>query len=413
MYTVYVYVYVSMFVCIHDSSPLDRLPKNQECHEMWSRKKRKKEAAAAASGVGGVVKEGAGSSNGSGPNPGKPMLSDLSRSRSQSGSPMKEPLQGQRSGSIGPRAEPLLTLANGSLPLKPQAPPPPAPLVAQPHSVLGGPAANIVVQTSNANVVKTYQNLQVIPSQAGGTALPPQLHPHAPIINQQSQLGGEAAGVGGGIAPPSVAMGDGGMQVKQALKTLANPNINPPLMVPLPTVPLSDSILESLHEVGGSGGGPATAGGQVTGGGVMATSLAAQPLPPTHTKDLSNSTAGTAGLAAAAGVGGAASTSQHIQQVIEAQRTQIALLTKLVNDQKRHTNPQQDSNPDSGGMMRGHGSSVPPGVGGYPQRKPSITLRTQTYDYGNRSNKVLENVAVQQLEQDYYHGDPNAKKWSQ
>ena len=49
-------------VCVSFLSP-GRLPKNQECHEMWSRKKRKKEAAAAAAAAGGGAKEGTGSSN--------------------------------------------------------------------------------------------------------------------------------------------------------------------------------------------------------------------------------------------------------------------------------------------------------------------------------------------------------------
>lgn len=107
-------------VCVHTISLLpDRLPKNQECHEMWSRKKRKKEAAAAAA-AGGGAKEGAGSSNGSATTANaKLTLPDLSRSRSQSGSPVKEPHQ-QRSGSAGPSKSggdgiSLSQLTNGSL----------------------------------------------------------------------------------------------------------------------------------------------------------------------------------------------------------------------------------------------------------------------------------------------------------
>ena len=417
-----------LYACISSN----RLPKNQECHEMWSRKKRKKEAAAAAAAAGGVVKEGAGSSNGSGPPPGKPMLSDLSRSRSQSGSPVKEPQQ--HGTGVGPRAGGTevssISLANGSLPPKvqappPPAPPPPAPLASQPHNMVPGVAASLVPQaTLNLKQYPLNQTHPVIPSHlGGGTALPPQLHPHAPIINPQLQLIGEAVVQGSGIASSAVVVGDGGIQVKQAHKTLANPSTKPSLTVPLPTIPLSASILDSLHD-NVSGTATTSSGSLANTGGGGGTSLIVSgaggvPAEQPQLKDASHST----GTSTVGGVGGAIGSSstatQQIQQVIDAQRTHIALLsqiTQLVTDQKRQTNPQQDpgvSSSGGSGLMRGHVSTVPPGPGGYPQRNnSSIVSRAQTYDYGNRSNKVLESAAVQQLEQEYYHGNPNSRKWS-
>ena len=390
---------------------------------MWSRKKRKKEAAAAAAVAGGVVKEGAGSSNGSGPPPGKPMLSDLSRSRSQSGSPMKEPQQ--RGGSVGPRGvvgESSLSLANGSLPPapKPQALPPPAPQASHPLNLLPDVAASANVLPQPTAQYPLIQTQPVLPPHpGGGTSLPPQLHPHAPVVNPQSLLVGETVVQGGEVSSSAVVAGDGGIQVKQALKTLANPNIKPSLTVPLPTVPLSASILDSLHEnasgpaAAGSGSlADATGGGGGGGGGSNTTIAGAGDV----VKDSSNSTGSSAGpdLREEKGGGGIVSSSsaatQQLQQVIDAQRTQIALLRQLVTDQTHQANPQQDPGVSSGGI---HVSSVPPGLGGYPQRKStSITLRTQTFDYGNKSNKVLENAAVQQLEREYYHGDPNSRRWS-
>ena len=400
---------------------------------MWSRKKRKKEAAAAAAAAGGMVKEGAGSSNGSGPPPGKPMLSDFSRSRSQSGSPMKEPQQHGGS-TVGPRAggsEVSISLANGSLPPKVQVLPSQAPLASQPHNMVPGVAASLVPQTTvNLKQYPLNQTHSAIPPHlGGGTVLPPQLHPHAPIINPQPQLVGEAVIPGSGIATSAVVVGDGGIQAKQAHKTLAIPNTKPSLMVPLPTIPLSASILDSLHDnvsglaatgsgslanTGGGGGSSVT----VAGSGAVANEQE-------QVKDLSNltktSVVGEGGGGGGGGIVSSSTATQQLQQVIDAQRTQIALfsqLTQLVTDQNRQMNPQQDPGISSGGgggggLMRGHVSSVPPRLGGYPQRNnSSIVPRPQTYDYGSRSNKVLENAAVQQLEQEYYHGDPNSRKWS-
>ena len=67
----------------------------------------------------------------------------------------------------------------------------------------------------------------------------------------------------------------------------------------------------------------------------------------------------------------------QLQRVIEAQRTQLNLLsqiTKTLADQQRHS----------------ANSRGAPGVQG-----------VQTYDYGNRGNPELQSFALNQLEQDY------------
>ena len=409
---------------------------------MWSRKKRKKEAAAAAAAVGGA-KEGAGSSNGSATTTttanAKQALPDLSRSRSQSGSPMKDPQQ-QRSGSVGPRSsgggDTSLSLANGSLqPNKPQGGPSPAALASQasqqhqvhnipPHGAAvvvppptGLPGPNLKQYPLNQNHPPAPP---IIPPTGGtGAVLPPQMIPHPvvnpslhprgpagePVLQHQQQLG--------------VAESGEGVQVKQAHKTLAKSNIKPSLTVPLPTVPLSASILESLHEVSSkvdtSGTTSSTNNNSTAAVGAIGTTTTSTSAEQGQLKDPTNAAGALGSTEGGGGVGVMVPSSSQLQQVIDAQRTQLALLsqiTQLVTDQKRRTNPQQEGGPSSsGGMMRGHVTSVPPALGGYPQKSSSIASRTQTFDYGNRSNKVLENAAVHQLEQDYYHGNPSGHNY--
>ena len=439
---------------------------------MWSRKKRKKEAAAAAA-AGGGAKEGAGGSNGSATATTtsttanvKLTLPDLSRSRSQSGSPVKEPHQ-QRSGSVGPNRSggdnsSLSQLSNGSLQpaSKPQGgggAPPQASLPSQQHQPQNTQPQNtqpqntqphgmVIIPPSGSNlkqfpVNQNHPQPVIPPTAAGGggteVVLPPQLHAHAPVIDpslhpprgpgepsivQNQQVGIAAAAVAGGV-------GIEGNQVKQAHKTLANPNIKPSLTVPLPTVPLSASILESLHEASskvdtsGTGSSNNSTNNSTTGGVAIgpATTISTS----TAQGQLKDPTNVIGAQISADGVGGggvgvmvsSSATSQQIQQVIDAQRTQLALLsqkiTQLVTEQKLRTNPQPDSGDPctSGDMMRGHISSMAPGLGGYPPKTSSIASRTQTFDYGNRSNKVLESAAVHQLEQEYYHGDQSGRNY--
>ena len=395
---------------------------------MWSRKKRKKEAAAAAAVAGGVVKEGAGSSNGSGPNPAKQMMSDVSRSRSQSGSPMKDPHQ-QRGGSLGPRGEPSLSLANGALPPKPL--PPSIPIAAQQQqqqNLVPGPVMSQTTPTNLKQYPPNHNIIPPIPPQVGGmgTVLPPQLPPHAPVIIPQSEQLQAEAPVPAGAVPPTVHGGGEEIQVKQAYKTVVKSNVKPSLTVPLPTAPLSDNILESLHEVGGNSVATSVRSVDSGNGGLVSSAAVegqSQSKDPSSTNLAGISGPGssdTGGLRVGGAGGGVsapstATSAQQLQQVIDAQRTRIALLARLVTDQKRRANPQQNipdtsSSSGGGGLSRVNVSSAPPGRGG--RTSTSVVLRTQTFDYGNRSNKVLENAAVQQLEQDYYHGDQNTRKWS-
>ena len=108
-------------------------------------------------------------------------------------------------------------------------------------------------------------------------------------------------------------------------------------------------------------------------------------------------------------------TAQHLQKVIETQRTQIALfsqIAQLVTEQKSHF-PGSTANSSSGG-----GGNFPPTHSGHMTSHSAghigpakgIATRTQTFDYGNQSNKVLETVAAHQLERDYCHGNGNT--WS-
>ena len=161
-------------------------------------------------------------------------------------------------------------------------------------------------------------------------------------------------------------------------KPLANPNLKPSLTVPLPTAPLSADILDSppgsLQDDSNTGSG---------GEGILGPAPTDfPPLGVVHTKP-ANPVA-----------------TQHLQKVIEAQRTQIALLSQITQQlqQNKHT-PRLPAN------------QVPPSLPDAqakqalsPISQTTLVNRTQTFDYGNQSNKVLEQVAAEQLERDYQDG---------
>lgn len=415
---------------------------------MWSRKKRKKEAAAAAvavGGSGGGVKEGGGGSNGSATTTAKLAMSDLSRSRSQSGSPLMRDTQQQRSGSVGPRSGgggdgAVSQLANGALQPNKLQVVGGGSLASQVHSIQpsGTVATSVVVPTHQgtlggppvSNLNQNPPPTTIVPPVDGTVPLPSQLQLPTPVVNP-SLLPPSKGGVGeqivpqrqqvGGVTTPGVIAE--GVQLKQAHKTLANPNIKPSLLVPLPTVPLSDSILDSLHEVGSkvdAGGITSSNNGNsnigVGGGMIGATTITTPAATQGQLKDPSHATGAQGSVAEPPGGGGglgvmvspSTATPQQLQQVIEAQRTLLSQISKLVTGQKSH-----GGGPSSGGgMVRGHDISslmTPSRLGGYPQRSSSIASHTRTFDYGNRSNKVLENTAQRQLEQEYYHGDHSAR----
>lgn len=135
-----------------------------------------------------------------------------------------------------------------------------------------------------------------------------------------------------------------------------------PLRVPLPSAPLSANILESLNSSTQDSGG---------GGGVNQQLTA--PNPPQGAAALLQAPLSSA------------TSAQQLQKVIEAQRTQIALLSQLTQQmvQQAHHN-QVVSQPES------------------PQIPGCLSGRTQTFDYGNQSNKALEKVAAEQLEREYF-----------
>ncbi len=131
--------------------------------------------------------------------------------------------------------------------------------------------------------------------------------------------------------------------------TMANPNLKPAsLQVPLPTAPLSANIIDSLTS---------------------------------SVQDTSDS--GGAGLRASPprNASGHPATAQQLQQVIEAQRTLLCQLTQLAERKSQ---------------LQLHPARLPPG------EIPGPHPRTQTFDYGNQSNKELEKAAIERLEREYF-----------
>ena len=175
---------------------------------------------------------------------------------------------------------------------------------------------------------------------------------------------------------------------------LANPNLKPGLTVPPPPAPINPStILDSLK-----------------------TSLLPEthsnppPHPPPHppqapqdhTQVLSNSSVVVAGVgrgSAPVTVGTVSSSvavaqqqSDRLQRVIEAQRTQLDLLsqiTKSITSQHHHPHPLTAREPLSG---------VP---GRAPPAQGPVSSRLQTFDYANRSSSELQSLAIQHLDKEY------------
>jgi len=162
-------------------------------------------------------------------------------------------------------------------------------------------------------------------------------------------------------------------------KPLANPNLKPSLTVPLPSAPLSADILDSppgsLHDDSNT---VSSAQGIL---GPPPTNF--PPLAVAHTKP-ANPVA-----------------TQHLQKVIEAQRTQIALLSQITQQlqQNKHT-PRLPANPVPPSLPKDAQANQALS----PISQTTLVNRTQTFDYGNQSNKALEQVAVEQLERDYQDG---------
>ena len=156
-------------------------------------------------------------------------------------------------------------------------------------------------------------------------------------------------------------------------KPLANPNLKPSLTVPLPSAPLSANILDSPQGSVHDSSNPASGGPGILG-----------PVPATLSADSNESANPVA--------------TQHLQKVIEAQRTQIALLSQITQQlkQSQHT-PRLQTN-QVPVLSPAPQDTLSPIV----QQQAGLVSHTNTFDYGNQSNKVLEQVAAEQLEREYY-----------
>ena len=135
------------------------------------------------------------------------------------------------------------------------------------------------------------------------------------------------------------------------------------LAVPLPSSPLSANILESLNGSTGGGGGGGGGGASLVIPALQQSATAASTVVPSSADSVSK-------------------TAEQLKQVIEeAQRTLISQITQQL------------------------AGSVAAGVATHTPTLPSVPIisgrMTQTFDYGNQSNKELEQAAVEQLEQDY------------
>lgn len=187
---------------------------------------------------------------------------------------------------------------------------------------------------------------------------------------------------------------------------LANPNLKPGLTVPLPAAPINPAaILDSLKSSLQHEAPPAIP---------VSLPPASQP-PPPHT--LSNTAVALASIgmgsapvmattnaipfSGATSVAVAQQKTDHLQKVIEAQRTQLDLLsqiTKTLTDQQ-HLKPYATNSSRRPGEVTG-GNRPHPLPPSLPSQGP-VSSRLQTFDYGNRSSTELQSLAIQHLEQEY------------
>lgn len=165
-------------------------------------------------------------------------------------------------------------------------------------------------------------------------------------------------------------------------KPLANPHLKPNLTVPLPSAPLNpatilDSLKSSLHE-------PPPA--HVTNS-QAPPSLAPQPPQ-------------VAGSSTSAVTAVAQQQADHLQKVIEAQRTQLALLSQITQQlavQQRQQSAELQARRARGVVPSdsdrpGPASPPPPGA---------LSSRIQTFDYANSGSSGLPNLAAPQFDQEY------------
>lgn len=278
--------------------------------------------------------------------------------------------------------------------------------VAQP--ALGGGGGTSLVQPQQSAPPSGRTSLQTMPVQSvhiprGVVSMtPPPQNVATGLPSQQFNYQGSGSSVKG------VLVGGGGGD-----GSVPPPNLKPgPLSVPLPSAPLSATILESLKGTLAAESSASTTN----------TTATQQDAPPEGAKKLSQTGANTAGTSGSLPAS-VANQARQLQKVIETQQSQLTLLQNISQLMSKSGGGQ------SATAVRG-GSSVGSVAGGVamPSRVQSgdhvtpslpqgvssgrIIDRAQTFDYGNHSNKALEQEAArQQLEKGYYHHHGNTGRW--
>ena len=185
-------------------------------------------------------------------------------------------------------------------------------------------------------------------------------------------------------------------------------NKRPSISVPLPSAPLTANILDSLDTTSSGKGNQINSSSNALSGGSIEVG----------TNFSSSSTSDRSNPSSSGSVGTLINPSHQLQKVIEAQRSQIALLQKIMSGNQAIGTGLTSNVSVSCGQYQGPSRvAVTPAVPSSnigqdhvtSQREmgPGATAttrfvdRTQTFDYGNLSNKALEHKAVQQqLEKD-------------
>ena len=321
-----------------------RLPKNQDCHEMWCKQRRKKRDSSSKDAAG----KGGGTT--------APPTSGKTNNSEHQVSPK---IARDREPQHPPTATQQLSVVNG-------------PVTAQGH----------VTKLPHPNYNRSFSTGQVLASGVGVTS---DVYP--PLAHSQLPLRGV---VRAGTPPLRASPKASSVQSQQCNSAYQLSNKAPapsdlkslPLSVPLPSAPLTANILESLAPE----------------------------------KILTNETRSR--LGSGDGVKGVAlPQSQHLQKVVDAQ--QLALLQEISDIVSKNKSLELAVAGSSVGQYQGVGpaaTAASSAVGqGHKSESGSEALpatriadRTQTFDYGNHSNKALEYRAAQQLEKDsYYRGKDN------
>lgn len=191
---------------------------------------------------------------------------------------------------------------------------------------------------------------------------------------------------------------------------LANPNLKPGITIPLPAAPINpaailDSLKSSLqHEAVPPPLIPPTNHPPSTHSLSTAAALATVGMGSAPIMATNNTAVAMGSVPVTIGTGSSSvavvqQKTDQLQKVIEAQRTQLDLLsqiTKTLADQHhRHPHSMNVRKPGVTGGNRPH--PLPTSL---PTQGP-VTNRLQTFDYGNRSSTELQSLAIQHLEHEY------------